>query len=95
MHGPHVRGAPLLVLHACAAHGDLCYRGGLEGASAVKRCMGVNNEFPIDRVDKNTLSATAHKGGAIGGFFLLLLTEGEGHPPKPYSPAAGLGARVP
>ena len=51
-----------------------------------------------ERKDKSkqiTLSATAHKGGAIGGFFLLLLTEGEGHPPKPYSPAAGPGARVP
>ena len=31
---------------------------GLEGASAVKRCMGVNNEFPIDRVDKKMASVS-------------------------------------
>ena len=36
-----------------------------------------------ERKDKSkqiTLSATAHKGGAIGGSLLLLLTEGEGAP---------------
>ena len=79
---PHVRGPPLLVLRACAAHVGECVwppcprcaaaraarlrcawgasetAGGLEGASAVKRCMGVNNEFPIDRVDKKMASVS-------------------------------------